>query len=335
MLLSHPGTCALVLFIFLGPSISTPTLSFASTTIPTITTATILARIPAVPTDYGPHFTPGQFEPTLHLPPQCTQTIKPDKNGYVPPDTCGSQYKFYPSFGAAVAFSVLFGIIMILHIGQAITYKNGYCWVIIVAAVWETGAFVTRSISTLHQQSSGLALVSQLLVLLAPLCKNPLFRSALWFCTVNLTNEIPGVNAFAYTILGRMIHFYLPSRSILGIRASTLATYFVLLDIVSFIIQLVGGSMGGSGAPVDQIMKGVHIYMGGIGLQEFFIVVFLGVAIKFQLELLQIERSGVLVDKSKTNWRRLLYTVYAVLGLITVGIPISLTTSFSQLTKHF
>ena len=60
---------------------------------------------------------------TLALP-TCIQTIIPDKNGYVPPGTCGSLYDYYPSFAAAVVFAILFGILTIAHITQAALFKK-------------------------------------------------------------------------------------------------------------------------------------------------------------------------------------------------------------------
>lgn len=38
----------------------------------------------------------------------CTSAV-PDKNGYTPPDACGAIYPYYPSFAAAILFSILFG----------------------------------------------------------------------------------------------------------------------------------------------------------------------------------------------------------------------------------
>ncbi|MCJ1414505.1 hypothetical protein MMC32_000832 [Xylographa parallela] len=235
----------------------------------------------------------------LHLPtPTCIQTITPDANGYVPPGTCHALYKYYPSFAAAVVFSILFGVLTILHISQAAVHKKPFCWVIIMAGLWETGSFVTRALSTRAQQESGLALTSELLVLLAPL----------W------------VNAFDYMLLGRMIHFFLPARSLFGIRASMLALCFVAMDIVSFVVQLVGGAMGGTGAPPEQILKGVHIYMGGIGLQEFFIVVFLALAVRFHVQMMGLEKRGELRGTGKGRWRWLLGALYASLALISLRI---------------
>lgn len=117
-------------------------------------------------------------------------------------------------------------------------------------------------------------------------------------------------------VLGRMIHFFLPEHALFGIPASTLAVCFVALDFVSFIVQLVGGSLAGPMSPVEQQLMAIHVYMGGIGLQQFFILVFVGLAVKFQIEMNRVERAGVPVRKS---WRPLLFTLYITLGLITVS----------------
>ena len=62
---------------------------------------------------------------SLNLPSNtCHPTIAPDKNGFVPPSECNALYRFYPSFGAAVLFSILFGIVTVTHISQAAAYKK-------------------------------------------------------------------------------------------------------------------------------------------------------------------------------------------------------------------
>lgn len=42
-----------------------------------------------------------------------------------------------------------------------------------MASIWETLAFIFRSISTRYQQNNGVYLVFQIFILLAPLCKSP------------------------------------------------------------------------------------------------------------------------------------------------------------------
>jgi hypothetical protein len=95
----------------------------------------------------------------------------PGPDGYVPADACNALWLYFPNFAAAVAFSILFAIPTILHLIQAIMYRNGFCWVIIMASLWETGAYTFRALGSKDQQSSGIALVAQILVLVAPICR--------------------------------------------------------------------------------------------------------------------------------------------------------------------
>jgi hypothetical protein len=66
-------------------------------------------------------------------------------------------------------------------------------------------------------------------------------------------------------------------------------------------------------------MKGIHIYMAGIGIQQFFIVCFLVLAIQFHRQMLQLDRASRLFA-DKRRWRHLLYALYGSLLFITVRI---------------
>ncbi|KAJ4269813.1 hypothetical protein NW762_001482 [Fusarium torreyae] len=231
--------------------------------------------------------------------PTCVQTLEPDENGYLPPGTCNANWNYYPSFAAAVAFAILFAALTAVHVWQAARYKKSWCWVIIMAGIWETTAFTFRAISTKHQQSTGVLLVFNIFILLAPI----------W------------VNAYAYMTLGRMVYYFIPSHSLARMPAVTLAAIFVGLDILSFIVQLVGGSMAGPGSPPDEQMKAVHIYMGGIGLQEFFIVIFVALCIIFQRNMHKLEQGQKGIKGFFTSdWGMLLSTLYFSLAMISVRI---------------
>lgn len=62
--------------------------------------------------------------------------------------------------------------------------------------------------------------------------------------------------------------------------------------------------------------------MGGVGLQQFFICCFVGVAIRFQR---QMKYDAPVVVQARAL--RMLYIVYAVLTLITVSVTLSPTIS--------
>lgn len=128
------------------------------------------------------------------------------------------------------------------------------------------------------------------------------------------------MNAFCYMVLGRMIHFYVPDHRILKLKAGTFAGCFVILDIVCFVVQLIGGGMAGVGAPPEQMKKGLEIYKAGIALQEIFVILIIGLAVKFQLKMRMLERSAPVVLLEKKTWPRLLYAIYTALICISTRI---------------
>ncbi|KAI1341249.1 RTA1 like protein-domain-containing protein [Xylariaceae sp. FL0016] len=238
--------------------------------------------------------------------PTCVQTLVPDANGHLPPGTCNAIWDYYPSFGAALAFAVLFAALSGAHVFQAVRLRKGFCWVIIMASVWETLAYVFRAISTRFQQNAGIYLIFQIFILLSPL----------W------------VNAFAYMVLGRLIHQHIPARTIFSVPAPVLGAGFVALDFAAFGVQLAGGSMAGPTAPPAQQLRAIHVYMGGIGLQQLFIVVFVAFAARFQLEMRRGGGGGAVGGGGAggetalvgSGWFRLLIALYASLAFITIRI---------------
>jgi hypothetical protein len=93
-----------------------------------------------------------------------------------------------------------------------------------------------------------------------------------------------------------------------------LALIFVTLDIVSFGIQIVGGGMAGPGSSPESQKKGC------IGMQEGFIVLFLGLVIKFHRDQLQAERVGRVPADKMAGWKWLIWALYGCLLAITIRI---------------
>jgi hypothetical protein len=226
-------------------------------------------------------------------------TSTPDKNGHVPLTDCRVIWPYYPSIGAAVLFTVLFGASTITHLVQAIHYRKKFCWVIINAGLWETIGFFLRILSAKNQITLGIYVPEELLIILAPI----------W------------INAFDYMLLGRMIYYFLPEQSVLGLKAKRFALLFVLMDMAAFVVQAIGGVMltGGSNIPEHTLRTGLHVYEAGLGIQEAFMAFFMFLAVLFHRRMLQLEREGTL-QKNTTSWRPLLFTLYASLMLITIRI---------------
>lgn len=136
----------------------------------------------------------------------------------------------------------------------------------------------------------------------------------------NANSDILGVNAFAYMVFARVVHFYSPTGRVWFFPPSILALVFVTLDIACFVIQLIGGGMAGPGSNLASQKKGLNIYMSGIGMQEGFIVLFAGLVLKFHRDQLQAERQGRLADKKVAGWRSLIWALYGSLLAITTRI---------------
>ncbi|CAN9085762.1 unnamed protein product [Alternaria alternata] len=216
--------------------------------------------------------------------PECTTAI-PGPYGYVPPSSCNALYLYKPSFSAAVAFAVIFGHLTIVYIFLAIFHRKSFCWVIIMGAIWELASFILRTLGTRNQQNEAYATASTLLFLLAPL----------W------------INAFVYMTAGRLIYFLHPKKRLWGIKAAA------------------GGLMMNqeNGAKVIEIGK--NVYMSGVGVQQLFILIFLRMIVKFHVDGLDLECDDQLCNANGSRrrvarWKWLTYTLYAVLGIITIRI---------------
>jgi hypothetical protein len=229
-------------------------------------------------------------------------TFTPGLHGYVPPEACNAQWSYSPSITAAIVFAVLFGLLFVAHFALAISHRKGFCWVIVMASAWEFTAFILRTLGAHNQQQQTIAIASQLFFLLAPL----------W------------INAFVYMVVGRLVYTYHPNRRVWGFKAMSLGKYFVWLDIVSFLVQATGGLMLNPSSSATTQKIGKNVYMGGVGLQQLFILVFLTLLVRFHLDASKLHKDGLLSTpsgvKSRSMWKWLTYALYTVLALITMRI---------------
>lgn len=107
------------------PTVTHPVLS---TPIPTAVTTLVTALVPraqfiTIDPITLPDETIAGKTITLDIP-ECSPTIAPDSNGYVPPGNCNAQYNYYPSFAAALVAAIFFGVVTFVHIAEGIKYKQ-------------------------------------------------------------------------------------------------------------------------------------------------------------------------------------------------------------------
>ncbi|RYP09149.1 hypothetical protein DL765_008540 [Monosporascus sp. GIB2] len=232
--------------------------------------------------------------------PTCIQTIEPDANGYLPPGTCHAIWNYYPSFSGSLIFLLLFVLLTMAHVYQAVIYKKRFCWVIIMASLWETLAYIFRTVSTRHQNIAGVYTVYKVFILVSPL----------WF------------NAFVYMLFKRMVHCFAPSREVLSIPAFAFGAGFMLLHIAASIVQLVGANIESPLALPEERAHGMRVYMAGMGLQLALIVVFIAFAVKFYFDphRLTARDGGSFSTTWRSNWLSLLIAIYVSLACLILRI---------------
>ncbi|KAJ5627410.1 hypothetical protein N7528_004837 [Penicillium herquei] len=202
-------------------------------------------------------------------------------------------WSFCPKIGPAYLFLVLFLLTSIAHVWQAIIYRKVYCWVICLSGITQTITYIFRVLSIQYPDNYGDYVAWFVLILVAPLL----------------------TNAFVYMVVGRMVWNFTNDARVLKVRPWNFGLFFVTLDIIAFIVQVYGAaSASGNDIPYNTEMMGLHVYMGGVGLQQFFVIMFVICAIFFHRQILQQKRSDM-----KTALL-LLYVLYGVLALITLRI---------------
>jgi hypothetical protein len=102
---------------------------------------------------------------------------------------------------------------------------------------------------------------------------------------------------------------------LVGISARVVTRVFVMVDVVSFLVQGAGSSVASSdnwAGPTAE--KGVNILLGGLGLQVLGFGFFLAVLGVFHRKANRFERAD-----APAGWRRMLWAVYVCSFLILVS----------------
>ncbi|RAK95525.1 RTA1 domain-containing protein [Aspergillus ibericus CBS 121593] len=207
--------------------------------------------------------------------------------------TPNTMWDFCPSLAAAYLFTILFALTTLLHTLQAILHRKPYCWVIVMSGLIQTVTYIFRVLSILNPASYTDYAAWFVLILIAPL----------W------------TNAFVYMVMGRMVWNFTDDARVLRMRPWHFGLAFVVLDVIAFIIQVYGAAQAaGNNIAYSVEMTGLHIYMGGVGVQQLFVLVFIFCAIVLHQKIRQQRRPD------QRDALVLLYVLYGCLALITMRI---------------
>ncbi|KAJ5188680.1 RTA-like protein [Penicillium cf. griseofulvum] len=174
-------------------------------------------------------------------------------------ESVGTSYGYVPSLGAGIAYCVLFGLSMILHTIQFAWKRQWWASVFSIGCLVELIGWAGRTWSAKCPYNS-----TAFLMQIATLVIAPTFFTA-------------GI----YILLGRFIQLLGPESSI--IKPKLYLWIFCTCDIVSLVIQAVGGGMasGEAGVVGGDTATGTHIMVAGIVFQLVSITIFIFCAVDF------------------------------------------------------
>jgi len=169
----------------------------------------------------------------------------------------GTAYGYVPWRAAGITYCVLFGLSMLVHIYQTIRTRAWWTVVFAIGALTELIGWGARTWSSECPYNSNAFLMQICTLIIAPT-----------FFTAGL-----------YVILGRIIQLSgsEKSRSISPISPGTYLWIFCTVDIISLVIQAVGGGMAAvafSEVPTGDTKTGTNIMVAGIDFQLGSVAVF-------------------------------------------------------------
>ncbi|KAJ3021344.1 hypothetical protein HKX48_008739 [Thoreauomyces humboldtii] len=177
---------------------------------------------------------------------------------------------YLPNLPANIIYLVIFALLFFLHLGLGARYRTwGFTIPIIMGAACEVIGYGGRIMGRSDPFS-----LNPFLVYLVPLTIGPAF-----------------LTASIYLCLGRIVTVYGRIHSRLAPRTYTIV--FVTFDLVSLILQSIGGAMAAQSVTQSQLDNGVHVMMAGLIWQVVSIVLFLIVWTDFVLARRRAVASGM------------------------------------------
>ncbi|KAF7558223.1 hypothetical protein G7Z17_g166 [Cylindrodendrum hubeiense] len=210
-------------------------------------------------------------------------------------ETTPQRYHYDPSLVAAAIFAGLFCISGLVHLVQMVKGKTWYFVAFVIGVFFEVFGYIARAVNA-HQTpdwEGGPFIAQTLLLLLAP----ALFAASI------------------YMILGRIIRV-LHAEKLSIIRVNWLTKVFVIGDVLSFVVQTLGGVILANADSRDDLNQGQDIVLGGLAIQIIFFGIFIAVISVFHYRIVRHPTTASL--ETALPWKRYIYVLYGASLLIMV-----------------
>ncbi|PVH68839.1 RTA1-domain-containing protein [Cadophora sp. DSE1049] len=177
-----------------------------------------------------------------------------------------SVYSYRPSLPANITFAGLFALATVVHTYLGLKWKTPwFMWCMILSCTHDVGGYIARAF--LHKNPWNFpAFITQIILIT---------QAPVFYC------------AAIYVTLGQSIEHYAPKLA--RFPTKFFAWIFIPFDIVSLVLQGVGGALSASSSGGSQV--GVNIAMAGLVLQVVMLVVFSALFADYMIRYLRSNES--------------------------------------------
>ncbi|KAI4674689.1 uncharacterized protein J4E84_010430 [Alternaria hordeiaustralica] len=201
-------------------------------------------------------------------------------------------YPYTPSAGAGYTFLILFAIGGLTHLIMLIPLRSWFFIPFVLGCVGEAAGYYGRAWSSQNIRQGSPYLLQLMLILAAA----------------------PLLAATIYMTLGRLIRSLdATHHAVMNPRWTT--KIYVIIDIGSFVCQIMGSAMQASGDP-DGVKTGTTVVIAGLGTQLVAFGFFILMAVVFHRRLNNEPTSTS--RRTHVKWRRYMWALYSVSVLVVV-----------------
>lgn len=212
-----------------------------------------------------------------------------------------SDFSYVPSKPAAIIFTILFAITMVVHIIQSSRARALFMLTLVIATFMEVLGYITRYIAIINDPQLWSYVTSQVAIVVAP----------------------SFLGAQDYMIVGRMMAYVGPESTF--ISHSIITKLFVIIDVICVMSQAGGAAMlSGSSVSKDSVTRGRSILIGGLILQVTSFGIFLLIAILFDLKAQKLKG-----DQLKPL--RPLFIAFYISAVLIIGRSVYRTIEFATI----
>ncbi|KFX91288.1 hypothetical protein O988_07812 [Pseudogymnoascus sp. VKM F-3808] len=202
---------------------------------------------------------------------------------------------YRPNFSVQIAFMALFGVSMLIHLVQGVVYRTWFfASMMAVGCIGEIIGYAGRVL--LYQNPFSF---NGFIIEICCITISPVFFAAAIYVTLARVSNYLGAEASRFPV-------------------KVYVWVFVPCDIISLILQSVGGALSSSSVGSDK--SGEYITLAGLAFQVFTLTTFVLMALDYLFRYISYRKTQQLDERRIISWRLKIFGVFFSASIIFILI---------------